>query len=633
MGVLDDLRNALTGRNTQSFSGYKRPDQMMQSQIVPPDRNALANVNMGGPALVNPGEKDLAFVQGALPGGGGVPAVEFMGGQGGPGVVSDFDFSAPQQAPASTNEFMPKPGDNNLDRVRAGQAESDSKNLFDLIGRDSSADKYLALALGGFSMAEAAGKPGATFLSSLGAGGKAGVAGALSARAAARKSDTAKLLAEAKLAAARGKGALKTSPEAKLVRDLTGFAIGTSEHQAALKAHLEEKETTTDKLPTGDIQKAQFLTRSEKQMREIANTQAYKDPTHPNHQKALLAYNDLDTQRKYLERLPIMGNKGALASERIKEIQADPDFKNKKSPQYTGLQAEFKRQKLLFEASNADVPNQTRINQLENKIQNQNAQLLNKKQTPAREALIKQDIASIEKGVGALKVFAPINQQDSILLSGKVRTGAGQSALDTVASLMTTVGVEDPNKLLTMVGLPRSDVALGQVSTAQKNTVVGNILSGKAFGNNPSNADLKFIEAMVASLNLEPEANARINQLIFEQYDRTATKSIRAQKRLEERGGITTSSADRESTFMQKALDSSRLSRKKSFGVLSKEVSDWKLSNGGGSAANSPAYKVNITRQLNILKNSNTPEDVELLRRLKIHSALTTGDFNRVGVQ
>ena len=594
MGVLDDLRNALTGRNTQSFGGYKRPDQMMQSQIVPPDRNALANMTMGGPAFVNPTEKDLAFVQGALPEGGG---------QGVPGIVSDFDLSATLQPPAPTNEFMPQPGNNNLDRVRAGQAESDSKNLFDLIGRDSSADKYLALALGGFSMAEAAGKPGATFLSSLGAGGKAGVAGALSARAAARKSDTAKLLAEAKLAAARGKGALKTSPEAKLVRDLTGFAIGTSEHQAALKAHLEEKETTTDKLPTGDIQKARLL--------------------YPN---------DLEKQRKYIERLPIMGNKAALASQRIKEIQADPDFNNKKSPRYDGLQAELKRNKISFAAANADVPNQLKMTKMTNDLSEFKQKLDEEKRKPFKTALIKQYTKAYEGGLGAVKVFQPLNVQDSILLSGKVRTGALQGVLDTVANVMTTFGVERPADLLERLGLPSSNAASGQVFTAQKNSVVGNILSDKAFGNNPSNADLKFIENMVAQLDLEPETNAQINELIFKQYELIASRGVRAAETMEKGAGFdfVTSS---ESTFMRKQLKDARLSRKKSFGVLSKETSDWKLANGGGVAANSPAYRENITRQLNILKNSDRIEDIELLRRLKIHSALTTGNFNRVGVQ
>ena len=546
MGVLDDIRNYYS-TNIQPFlsGGPEKGPSVITPKLLP--REKLANTN-----IIN--VREPALPQQVVS----------------PGVVSDFNFSSQTGSPV--NEFAPVQGQTNLDRVRAGQTDTDSKSLFDLIGRDSDADKYLALALGGFSMAEAAGKPGATFLSSLGTGGKTGIAGAISARAAARKADTAETLARAKLAAAKAKGIGKTSPEAKLVRDLTGFAIGTSAHQAALKEYLEEKASGEGK-PAADIQKARAI--------------------YPN---------DLEKQRKYLERLPIMGNKGALAAERMKEIEIDPDFNKRTSPRYNSLQTEHKRQKLLFEAANADVPNTTRINQLENKIRNQTAQLLNKQQTPAREALIKQDISAIEKGVGAIKVFAPLNLQDNILLSGKVRTGAGQGALDTIAALMTTVGVEDPNKLLTMVGLPRSDVALGQVSTAQKNTVVGNILSGKAFGNNPSNADLKFIENMVAQLNLEPEANAKINQRIFEQYEQIATKSIRAQKRLETRAGIKVPQTQRESAFMQKSLKQARDTRKRAFGILSQEVSD-------------------------------RIEDVELVRRLKTHAALTTGAFNRVGAQ
>ena len=577
MSVLDDIRNYYS-TNIQPFlsGGPEKGPSVITPKLLP--REKLANTN-----IIN--VREPALPQQVVS----------------PGVVSDFNFSSQTGSPV--NEFAPVQGQTNLDRVRAGQTDTDSKSLFDLIGRDSDADKYLALALGGFSMAEAAGKPGATFLSSLGTGGKTGVAGAISARAAARKADTAETLARAKLAAAKAKGIGKTSPEAKLVRDLTGFAIGTSAHQAALKEYLEEKASGEGK-PAADIQKARAI--------------------YPN---------DLEKQRKYLERLPIMGNKGALAAERMKEIEIDPDFNKRTSPRYNSLQTEHKRQKLLFEAANADVPNTTRINQLENKIRNQTAQLLNKQQTPAREALIKQDISAIEKGVGAIKVFAPLNLQDNILLSGKVRTGAGQGALDTIAALMTTVGVEDPNKLLTMVGLPRSDVALGQVSTAQKNTVVGNILSGKAFGNNPSNADLKFIENMVAQLNLEPEANAKINQRIFEQYEQIATKSIRAQKRLETRAGIKVPQTQRETAFMQKSLKQARDTRKRAFGILSQEVSEWMRTNGGGVAANSPAYKENIRAALNILKQSDRIEDVELVRRLKTHAALTTGAFNRVGAQ
>ena len=84
---------------------------------------------------------------------------------------------------------------------------------------------------------------------------------------------------------------------------------------------------------------------------------------------------------------------------------------------------------------------------------------------------------------------------------------------------------------------------------------------------------------------------------------------------------------------MQKSLEASRLRRRKSFGALSKETNDWMTANGGGVAANSKAYKANIATQLNRLKLSKKQEDVELLRRLKIHSALTTGNFNRAGVQ
>lgn len=590
MSVLDDIRNMLTGGNTQSFSYQKPLDQRMQSQI--PNRGALADTNImnvrnqaGGPDMNQ-----------LLRGGSALPQQAVS-----PGVVSDFNFSPQTGSPV--NEYAPVQGRTNLDRVRAGQTDTDSKSLFDLIGRDSDADKYLALALGGFSMAEAAGKPGATFLSSLGTGGKTGIAGAISARAAARKADTAETLARAKLAAAKAKGLDKTSPEAKLVRDLTGFAIGTSEHQAALKEYLEEKASGEGK-PAADIQKARLL--------------------YPN---------DLDKQRKYLERLPIMGNKGALAAERMKEIENDPDFKINTSPRYNALQTEYKRQKLLFEAANADLPNQIKINQLENKIKNQAAKLLDKKRTPAREALIRQDISAIEKGVGAIKVFAPLNLQDNTLLSGKIRTGAGQGALDTVAAVMTTFGVERPQDLLDRIGLPVSSVESGQVFTAQKNTIVGNILSGKAFGNNPSNADLKFIENMVAQLNLEPEANAQINQRIFEQYEQIAVKAIRAQKRLETTGGITVPQDQRESAFMQKSLNDARATRKKAFGILSREVSEWMRANGGGAAANSPAYKNNIRAALNILKQSNRIEDVELVRRLKTHAALTTGVFNRVGTQ
>ena len=84
---------------------------------------------------------------------------------------------------------------------------------------------------------------------------------------------------------------------------------------------------------------------------------------------------------------------------------------------------------------------------------------------------------------------------------------------------------------------------------------------------------------------------------------------------------------------MQKSLKASQLARKKSFGILEKEITDWKRENGGGLAANSPAYKKRLETALNILKNSDNQEDRELLRKLKIHAALTTGEFNRIGVQ
>jgi hypothetical protein len=82
---------------------------------------------------------------------------------------------AKNQTPVQTGTILPPSG-----------AEP-GKSLWEQIGTNKEADLALALALGGFSMAEAAGKPGATPLSAFGTGAKTGISAAANARAAAKK--------------------------------------------------------------------------------------------------------------------------------------------------------------------------------------------------------------------------------------------------------------------------------------------------------------------------------------------------------------------------------------------------------------------------------------------------------------
>jgi hypothetical protein len=102
--------------------------------------------------------------------------------------------------------------------------------LYTQIGRDPKADLAYALATGGFKMAEAAGKPGATFLSALGAGGNAAVEGTVAARSRARAEDQADELM----------GIKRTTAKATLMKALKE---GTTDVQKLIEYR--------DKLPAG----------------------------------------------------------------------------------------------------------------------------------------------------------------------------------------------------------------------------------------------------------------------------------------------------------------------------------------------------------------------------------------------
>ena len=150
-----------------------------------------------------------------------------------PGVSAPVSDPAPV-VQTDTNEFIAAPGE----------------TLFSQLGQSSKADRNLALALGGFKMAEAAGTPGATVLSALGKGGVAGVTAAATARKNAQDRALKQKLYDAKLAAAKGT-AKNWSPEAKLVADLyPNLKRGTPEFAAKLQALVAQNRVGKGRAPT-----------------------------------------------------------------------------------------------------------------------------------------------------------------------------------------------------------------------------------------------------------------------------------------------------------------------------------------------------------------------------------------------
>jgi hypothetical protein len=460
MSVLDDIRNYYS-TNIQPFLsgglGYleKRPERgpsVITPKLLP--REKLANTN-----IIN--VREPALPQQVVS----------------PGVVSDFNFSPQTGNPV--NEFAPVQGQTNLDRVRAGQTDTDSKSLFDLIGSNSDADKYLALALGGFSMAEAAGKPGATFLSSLGSGGKAGIAGAIAARTAARKEATAKTVADARLAAARAKstGLSTAYKDAKF-----SLPPGTSEADIRNEA----KRLITARLPSDESKRTGKL--------GLAHEMFPGDtPEAAAERKQWLSLSDLGQ------------DKAARAVRMLQEIEASNAYTDTTDLGHDAAKLAHKRWTASFEAANAEAKiasQASKIGLMEQKLEFQ-------KELPQRKAE-STSFVDIRKKFNTLPMYHRSTlKMARVLNTGKVATGGLQPTITSFNSVLRSIGV-DIQPYLETLGIKTGDLARGEFTQAQQIGLMTAILRDKTYGNNPSNRDVEIILKSLPGLGVTPEANARI---------------------------------------------------------------------------------------------------------------------------
>ena len=573
MGVLDDLRNMFGGGNTQSFGWQRPPDQRMRSQI--PDRNALANAN-----IINvPNQAGGPDMNQLLMGGPALPEPA-LNQQGGPGVVSDFNFSRTTGEPVNTNEFVAKPGATILDQIQAGQADTDSKSLFDLIGSNSDADKYLALALGGFSMAEAAGKPGATFLTSLGAGGKAGIAGAIAARTAARKEATAQTLARAKLAAARAKKLGTPSTMAKEISESTGFPIGSVGHMNAMSKALGTRELS--KLPNA------------MQIATLLNPGADPETIHADAQK--IAFGSV-------------GSMGERMATRMGEIEKEKPTTYRTDPEYIKVKG-------LYEAAISDWRGVKQMGQATKEA----AALKAKIDSPLHKQMAKRTGEIVEKADSALRVMQPVGNIEETLMSGTVATGGGQEFFTNIQSALSTLNI-DYNKWAKKLGLSVSKLSDSQYMRSQGNSIVANILSGKAFGNNPSNKDLEFIVQMVQGLGVDEVANIKIGEFVFKNYKRLTQDGIRVMARSENRlyGRNASKGVNSETMAMKNKLQGYEDARQLRFNLLRGQMQD--------------QWEPLTSQEKDFLLNpgsSLTTEQQILRRKARIYMELLNPKYNRV---
>ena len=378
------------------------------------------------------------------------------------------------------NEFMPNVNGTNLDRIKTGQQEIDSKSLFEQIGRSSDADKYLALALGGFSMAEAAGKPGATFLTSLGAGGKVGITAAATARSNAEKRDAAKALADAKLAAAKAKGTT-FSTAYKDARD--SLPPGTPD--AAIR--LEAKRLITARLPTdSDDKRTGKLGIAYDMFPENTTEAAAK-------RKQWLALSDLGQ------------DKAARAIRMLEEVESSKAYQDRNDPEHSAALLAHKRHTSNLNAANSE----SRITTAESKVGLLERKLVLQREMPLRKAEVVQFTKMKEINNTLPMYHRSVSKMAATFNSGKVATGGLQRTFSSAKSMFDSFGI-DIDPVLKSMGIKSGDLALSQYTEAQQIGLMSAILKGKTYGNNPSNKDVETILKSLPGLGISPEANARI---------------------------------------------------------------------------------------------------------------------------
>ena len=124
------------------------------------------------------------------------------------------------------------------------------------------------------------------------------------------------------------------------------------------------------------------------------------------------------------------------------------------------------------------------------------------------------------------------------------------------------------------MGLKASRLSDAQYMRGQSNAIVASILSGKAFGNNPSNKDLEFIVQMVQGLGVDEVANIKISEYVFNNYKRLARDGIRDMGRSENRlyGRNASQGENSETKAMKNKLAAFEKARKDRFIALDKEM-------------------------------------------------------------
>lgn len=395
-----------------------------------------------GPSLDRTLQSGVLPVKGALPG-----------------------VSAPVSAPVSvsdpapvvqtdTNEFIAAPGE----------------TLFSQLGQSSEADRNLALALGGFKMAEAAGTPGATVLSALGKGGVAGVTAAAAARKNAQDRALKQKLYDVRLAKANAE---KHSPMYREVKDAFPHY-----NEAQIAGEMQRRIKLSEQPKPG----------TQPEVFRLAKLVLGKDATEQQiGEKALELHMGKDIARRaQTEMETLERTHGASEAKKLPT---------------------WKRAKRRFDSATS-VLNEIKAQQ-DAATAKQRYDLLKAKPHMAQVAkFMELQLTTADSTRGALSAVLDMNNG---LYSGRIDTGGGRPTIDAFRNVMKTVGI-NMDKALEAAGIEISDLGKGQALNASQRQALALELKTGHWGNNPSNRDVIEILAALPGLGLDEAANALITQ-------------------------------------------------------------------------------------------------------------------------
>tara|TARA_Y100000034_G_scaffold136863_2_gene216495 strand:- start:10283 stop:11908 length:1626 start_codon:yes stop_codon:yes gene_type:complete len=155
-----------------------------------------------------------------------------------------------------------------------------------------------------------------------------------------------------------------------------------------------------------------------------------------------------------------------------------------------------------------------------------------KKETEEHKALVKKWGKEAESIGTTFGTFRSNNIYQEGLFSGQVHSGVGTETVTGLVSFVKTMTGNDISGMLRGLGVQVGNIPLTQLKEGLGNDIMRGLLED--FGPRPTDKDMEVARSIAGALNLAPETNVKLNELLFERTTQKLKDQIRAHRSLGE---------------------------------------------------------------------------------------------------